>query len=42
MSVIKKKLLELVSKEVSPEENLQIMSKKADNDTQTTFEEATK
>ena len=43
VSVIKKKkLLELVSKEVSSEETLQIVSEEADNKTQRTSEEATK
>ena len=42
ISVIKKKnLLELASKEVSSEENLSLISEKADNETQTTSEEAT-
>ena len=42
VSVIKKKLLELVSEGDSSEENLLIISKKADNETQTTSEETTK
>ena len=40
VSVIKKKkLLELASKEVSSEENLLLISEKADDETQTTSEE---
>ena len=43
VSVIKKKkIFELVSKEVSSKENLQIISEEADNETQTTSKEATK
>ena len=42
ISVIKKKkLLELASREVSSEENLSLISEKADNEAQTTSEEAT-
>ena len=37
----KKKLSELASKEVSSDENLSLISEKADNETQTTSEEAT-
>ena len=39
--VKKKKLLELTSKEVSSEENLLLISEKADNETQTTSEQPT-
>ena len=43
VSVIKnKKIFELVSKEVSSKENLQIISEEADNETQTTSKEAIK